>query len=255
MSDPVTGNICFLLDVALWRESSAETSSLASVTPYFSSGSSVSSDSSSPAPAPRTRTRSSRVLDGPRTRSRRLAEATQGQRALMKTKSKGVGSSVHAAPDAQQAALRDRLLEGAQDVAAVSNSPVNTLQSNVLELVFSTYTPYAHPPWIAALALVLEREYSQIKIWFNNNRQQRTPKGQPRRVVRVLPSHARHPSDVIKAYAERAEEIARMTLEDFMEIIIAERERQTALLDEAEACKKAVMRREEGGNRPTKRRC
>ncbi|KAL1661688.1 hypothetical protein GGF50DRAFT_60601 [Schizophyllum commune] len=269
LSDPVKGGVGFLLDVALWRESSAETSSLASFPLTFPGGSSVSSGTPPPAPpspaapSPRLRLRAPRRppssspprrADGPRTRSRRLADASQSQRSCMKGRTQATGSSLRAEPDAQQAALRDQLLEGAQNISAVSNSPVNTLQSNVLELVFSTYTPYAHPPWIAALALVLGREYSQIKVWFNNNRQQRTPKGKPRRVEKVLPSHARHSSDVIKAYAERAGEVARMTLEDFIEIVTAERDRQMALLDDEEACKKAVMRREDGGNRPSKKR-
>ena len=83
---------------------------------------------------------------------------------------------------------------------------------------------------IGACSDELRREYSQIKVWFNNNRQQRTPKGKPRRVEKVLPSHARHPSDVIKAYAERAEEVAGMTLEDFIEIVTAERDRLAAVI-------------------------
>ncbi|TRM57787.1 hypothetical protein BD626DRAFT_574126 [Schizophyllum amplum] len=268
-SDPL-GGIPFLLDVALWRASSTECSTPPSYPPSFLGGSSVSSSTPPPAPpspshatrlrshgtprSPPPQRRSLGVGDGPRTRSRRLTDAAQSHRAFTKTRSRGVGTTLFVEPDEQQAALRDRLLTGVQDIAAVSNSPVNILQSNVLELVFANYTPYAHPPWIAALALVLGREYSQIKIWFNNNRQQRTPKGQPRRVVRVLPSHARHASDAIKAYAERAEDVARMTLEDFIEIVTAERDRQLVLLDEEEACKKAVMRREEGGNRPVKKR-
>ena len=167
LSDPVKGGVGFLLDVALWRESSAETSSLASFPSTFPGGSSVSSGTPPPAaPTPRLRSHAPRRspspppprrADGPRTRSRRLADASQSQRVSMKGRTRTTRSSLHAEPVPQQAALRDQLLEGAQNISAVSNSPVNTLQSNVLELVFSTYTPYAHPPWIAALALVLGR--------------------------------------------------------------------------------------------------
>lgn len=171
-SDPL-GGIPFLLDVALWRASSTECSTPPSYPPSFLGGSSVSSSTPPPAPpspshatrlrshgtprSPPPQRRSLGVGDGPRTRSRRLTDAAQSHRAFTKTRSRGVGTTLFVEPDEQQAALRDRLLTGVQDIAAVSNSPVNILQSNVLELVFANYTPYAHPPWIAALALVLGR--------------------------------------------------------------------------------------------------
>ncbi|KDQ63451.1 hypothetical protein JAAARDRAFT_189027 [Jaapia argillacea MUCL 33604] len=75
------------------------------------------------------------------------------------------------------AALKDRAMK-----IRAAKATVNEWQFATLKFVYECITPYPDDKWISHIALVLKRNYPQVKNWFSNRRQhdarviQTTPK-------------------------------------------------------------------------------
>jgi len=63
------------------------------------------------------------------------------------------------------------VIERAQKIKSVGNSPVNSSQLRLLQSVFYNITKFPSDYWIAIMAVLIKRNFSQVKTWFSNQRQ------------------------------------------------------------------------------------
>ncbi|KAL1679878.1 hypothetical protein EV122DRAFT_276779 [Schizophyllum commune] len=146
----------------------------------------------------------------------------------------------------QQKRLSDALIATAKKIPRAKNIEASQLQANVCELVFSGFSHLTCWTFLAVLALVTGRSIEQIKVWFSNNRQKRTKKGMLRVIRKVLLLY-RKPLGV---YPDKARAVQDMSLERFVQLIEAERARQTILLGRAGFDKDNVALQEKAGTVP-----
>ncbi|TRM63819.1 hypothetical protein BD626DRAFT_629606 [Schizophyllum amplum] len=112
-------------------------------------------------------------------------------------------------------------------------------KANVCEMVFSGLTPNARPVYVAILALALQRNYNQILNWFNNNRDHRTHQAT---VELEDPLTLRATRGAKYRVYPEMEDVARnMTIEQFAQLVEAERDRQMLLLGEDASMKVAPL--------------
>lgn len=94
-------------------------------------------------------------------------------RKVSSTKAKGlVRSRAIARDDKTSREQRVRMIiEQAHKIKSVGNSPVNAAQLRLLQSVFYKITKFPPDFWIALLAIITRRRFSQVKCWFSNQRQ------------------------------------------------------------------------------------
>jgi len=65
------------------------------------------------------------------------------------------------------------MIEKAKKISSLDNSPANDRQLHVLRMVYDEITMYPNEPWMAILAIIIQRSFKQVKNWFSNERQKR----------------------------------------------------------------------------------
>jgi len=66
---------------------------------------------------------------------------------------------------------RQELLQKANKIKSLDNSPANEHQLLVLRMVFDEITMYPCESWMVLIAIIIRRAYKQVKNWFSNERQ------------------------------------------------------------------------------------
>jgi len=71
----------------------------------------------------------------------------------------------------QMKARRKELMDKANRIKSLENSPVNERQLSVLHMIYDEITMYPSESWMVLVAIVIHRAYKQVKNWFSNERQ------------------------------------------------------------------------------------
>jgi len=71
----------------------------------------------------------------------------------------------------QMKARRKRLMDKANKIKSLENSPVNERQLSVLRMIYDEITMYPCESWMVLVAIIIHRAYKQVKNWFSNERQ------------------------------------------------------------------------------------
>jgi len=77
-------------------------------------------------------------------------------------------------------ALRDRetrireIKQRALKIPSTGNTPATEQQRLVMLMVFNEITPYPDEAWLSLVAVLIDREYHQVKNWFSNQRQKKS---------------------------------------------------------------------------------
>lgn len=82
-------------------------------------------------------------------------------------------SSIELNKKAELQQKRKNIVEKAKKINSLDNSPANDRQLHVLRMVYEEITMYPSEPWIATLAIIIQRSFKQVKNWFSNERQKR----------------------------------------------------------------------------------
>ncbi|KAI5898354.1 uncharacterized protein SCHCODRAFT_02675647 [Schizophyllum commune H4-8] len=104
--------------------------------------------------------------------------------------------------------------------------PVNL---KVIESIFSGYTPFFDHAHVVILGLATNQPYRKLWTWKDNNREFRTIKGK-QRVTGLARPWFLEPGKAIRVYPEKVRAVEEMTLERLIQLVEAERDRQTILL-------------------------
>ncbi|KAI5835315.1 hypothetical protein K523DRAFT_382384 [Schizophyllum commune Tattone D] len=148
----------------------------------------------------------------------------------------------------QQQGLAAALIAAADKIPK-QDTVATQLQVNVFELVYSGLSPMTCDAYWAVLALVTGRSVEQVKNWFSNARLKRDKTGRSR-VVQL--AHPFFRKDDLKVYPDKARKVEEMTLERFVQLVEAERDRQTILLGADGSKRGNVAVQEKAGTQPTK---
>jgi len=71
----------------------------------------------------------------------------------------------------QRKVRRKELMDKANKIKSLENSPVNDRQLSVLRMIYDEITMYPCESWMVLVAILIHRAYKQVKNWFSNERQ------------------------------------------------------------------------------------
>jgi len=71
----------------------------------------------------------------------------------------------------QMKTRRKDLMDKANKIKSLENSPADERQLSVLRMIYDEITMYPCESWMVLVAIVIHRAYKQVKNWFSNERQ------------------------------------------------------------------------------------